>query len=281
MRDLEDLELLVDMGTPLVFIQSGDTQRVETLCARVSTRCGMPLHRWSLAAGLTRGDDAPAPAIQVQPADLLARILAAAEPGLWLLLDLAGYLEEKLVLSQLREIALRHERVPHTLLLPGSAIAVPSELRAYASPLDLALPSAEELATLVREEAEGWGRQRGQRVQATQAALDTLCANLAGLSHADARRLARSAIRDDGAISEADTPALIATKYRLLDQGGVLSFETSTNKFADVAGLANLKRWLSERRSVFLAPTPTPGIPILLVASCCGFTKFEVPRPAP
>jgi SpoVK/Ycf46/Vps4 family AAA+-type ATPase len=37
---------------------------------------------------------------------------------------------------------------------------------------------------------------------------------------------------------------------------GVLSFEYDTARFTDVGGLDNLKRWLEERREVFLGKTP-------------------------
>jgi SpoVK/Ycf46/Vps4 family AAA+-type ATPase len=41
-------------------------------------------------------------------------------------------------------------------------------------------------------------------------------------------------------------------KYRLLDQGGALSFELDTARFSEVGGLRQLKRWLQQRRDVFL-----------------------------
>lgn len=262
MSDLEDLVLLVDARTPLIFIDSSDAARVEDVFVRVAARSGRPLYRWSLASGLSRRDgDLPAPARSgSKPADVLAQVLAQREPGLFLLHDLARYLEDPLTVSQLREIGLRHTQVPHTLVLIGPALSVPAELRAVAARVELALPSLDELKALVHEEAQSWGAQQQRRVQATQAAIDALTRNLLGLTHADARRLIRNAIADDGLLSDADLPAVQAAKYKLLDQGGVLSFELNTAKMADVAGLATLKRWLDDRRNVFLSDTPPPGL---------------------
>jgi hypothetical protein len=262
MSDLEDLALLVDARTPLIFVDSSDAARVEDVFARVATRAGRPLYRWSLASGLSRRDaDTPLPPRSgSKPADVLAQVLAQREPGLFLLHDLARYLEDPLTVSQLREIGLRNTQVPHTLVLIGSALSVPAELRAVATRVELALPSLDELKALVLEEAQSWGAQQQRRVQATQAAIDALTRNLLGLTHADARRLIRNAIADDGVLSDADLPAVQAAKYKLLDQGGVLSFELNTAKMADVAGLATLKRWLGDRRGVFLSDTPPPGL---------------------
>jgi hypothetical protein len=260
MRDLADIERLIDSGTALIFVETADSARLEELTARLGTRTGRRAHRWALATGVTRLDGNGAGVRVAKPADLLAQILAAPDPGLYLLLDLARYLDDPLIVSQLREIAARSRAMAHSLLIPGVSIEIPAELRSVATRVDLALPTVEELTKLVHEEAEAYGKQRDKRIQATQAAIDALTRNLVGLSHADARRLIRTAIFDDGVLSDTDLPAVMAAKYRLLDQGGVLSFDLNPAKMADVAGLANLKRWLGERKDVFLAHDPTPGL---------------------
>jgi SpoVK/Ycf46/Vps4 family AAA+-type ATPase len=59
-------------------------------------------------------------------------------------------------------------------------------------------------------------------------------------------------------LTESDLDDLAKTKYRLLDNTGVLSLELDSAKFSQVAGLANLKRWLEQRRDIFVADQP-PG----------------------
>ncbi len=82
--------------------------------------------------------------------------------------------------------------------------------------------------------------------------LQQVVKNLRGMSHAEARALARNLICDDGAITQEDLPELNKAKFQLLDLEGVLSFEHDTARFAEVGGLANLKRWLGERQDIFL-----------------------------
>ncbi len=260
MRDLTELERLIDTGTPLVFVDTTDLARVEELAGRLATRSGRPAFRWSLATGLIQVDGGTLVRAVTKPSDVLAHILAAADPALYLLFDLPEFLDEPLVVSQLREVATRRERLGHSVLLAGPELDVPTTLRPHASRIDLALPGPEELKALVLEEAEAIGKARSKRVQATQAAIDAIVRNLTGLSRADARRLIRTAIVDDGVLSEADLPEIRTAKYKLLDQGGVLSFELNPVKIDEVAGLANLKRWLGERRSVFTAEQPLPGL---------------------
>ncbi len=261
MREIDDLELLIESATPLVFIDTVDVQRSEELFTRLGRRGERPHWRYSLATGVSRsGAGMGVLGAGAKPQQVLAHILAMREPGLWLLFDILPHIGDALVLSQLREIANRHGQVPHTLLLVGAGASIPAELRTVAARMELALPDAAELTALIHEEAQAWGAIRKVRVKATEAAIGALARNLLGLTHADARRLIRTAIRDDGVLDDGDLPAVMDAKYRLLDTGGVLSFELNTAGMDEVAGLANLKRWLGERKSVFLAEPPPPGI---------------------
>lgn len=260
MNELKDLELLIDTRTPLILIETTDFTRVEVLFQRLGTRTGLPVWRWTLASGLQRLDDGVAPSARLpEPQKLLAHLLTLTQPGLYLLQDLHRYLNDALVVSLLRELAARHDRVPHTIAIAAPALETPAELRSVAARVELALPAREELEALITEEAAEWGLRHQKRVQATQAAITALVRNLIGIGLTDARRLVRQAIQD-GLLDESDLPEVMNAKYKLLDQGGVLSFEWNGVKLSDVAGLAALKKWLENRCEVFLTDTPIPGL---------------------
>ncbi|MBU1832678.1 MAG: AAA family ATPase, partial [Gammaproteobacteria bacterium] len=81
--------------------------------------------------------------------------------------------------------------------------------------------------------------------------LEKLVNNLRGLPLEDARKLARGAIFQDGAITHSDIAAVNKAKFELLDMDGVLSFEYDTANFAQVGGLSKLKDWLAKRERAF------------------------------
>jgi SpoVK/Ycf46/Vps4 family AAA+-type ATPase len=84
--------------------------------------------------------------------------------------------------------------------------------------------------------------------------------------------LANTAIYDDGVISESDFPGVMKSKYELLNQEGLLHFEYETEKFSDVGGFANLKKWLLQRRDAFNGSTnfDRPKGVLLLGIQGCG-----------
>ena len=137
-------------------------------------------------------------------------------------------------------------------------------------------PNREQLKSIVLEEARTWSRRQGGRnVTTRKQLLDRLVDNLGGLPERDAKRLARGAIEDDGAITEEDLPEVMQAKFELLGQDGVLSYEYDTARFAEVGGLGRLKEWLSLREPVFAGTLDKPGLDIpkgilLLGVQGCG-----------
>jgi AAA+ superfamily predicted ATPase len=261
MTDIKELELLVATRPPLVLVETTEILRVEELFRRFTVRTGLPLFRWALATGLQAlvpPNSAVAPCRK--PTDLLQFVLQARVAALYLMLDLQRVFDDPVVLSQLQEIAARHEKMPHTLVLVGAEVSVPNELRSFAARFELTLPTLQDLERMVRDEAADWGKQYQKRVQAQAPAIGALTRNLLGLPANEARRLIRAAIQDDGVLDEADLPTVIDAKYKLLGQDGVLSFEKAPTRLSDVAGLANLKRWLQARQEVFLSDTPPVGL---------------------
>jgi hypothetical protein len=149
----------------------------------------------------------------------------------------------------LKDIALAARTAKVTLLLIGHRIDLPQELASFSARFALRIPEATErrasrrCLTEYREDtADRWP---------SPTALELLVQNLSGLTHADTERLARNAIRDDGAVAGDDVPAVMQAKYQLLNRGGVLSFEYETTRLDELAGFRRLKTWLQHRRAAF------------------------------
>ncbi|MCB1915405.1 MAG: AAA family ATPase [Rhodocyclaceae bacterium] len=260
MTDLKDLELILRTHTPLIAVETREERRAIDLFRRTALGAGLPLYRWSAVDGLARLDLAQAPQrTLVEPGRLLAHIRICQGAGIYLLLDFHPYLDDPLTIRHLREVAQRGAPAP-TIALIGPSVPIPDELRNLSARFELRLPDLAAVRAIIEEEAAAWGQRHRRRLQARSSVVDALARNLLGLTADDVRRLAKNAIHDDGALTEADLPALTEAKYRLLDSGSVLSFELETARMADVAGLGRLKAWLEMRRAVFVADRPPPGL---------------------
>ncbi|MCG7996830.1 MAG: AAA family ATPase [Candidatus Thiodiazotropha taylori] len=259
MSDLQDLELIIRSGTSILFIESDDEKQVETLFERLSIHLGRQLHRWTVASGLTNLHTNQTSHLAIkEPSRILAELAGRTPPAIYMLMDIHHWLDDPLTLRQLKEIALGNPL--QTLVLVSHDAEIPDELRSLSTRFELSLPDKSTLNHLLQSEIREWGRQNNRNVEVRREVIEPMLSNLSGLTQRDAKRLIRNAIYDDGMLTETDLDDLARTKYRLLDDTGVLSLELDSTKFSQVAGLKNLKRWLEQRHSIFIAEQPPHGL---------------------
>ncbi|HEX5755329.1 MAG TPA: AAA family ATPase [Arenimonas sp.] len=274
----QDLAALLRANTPLIVIETPDEARVVDLFRHVLVNVWRALYRWSITEGLRRIDldreDAPETAPDISAS--FAAMRSHTQRGVYLLLDVHPYLGYASTQRQLREIVERRHCVEHCVVLVGAKIELPPELEHKAVRFALRLPDEAALSKVVREEAEAYKREHGgRRVEIDAEVLPQMVRNLRGLSLAEARRLARHLIFDDGAIGAGDLPQLAKLKFELLNKSGHLHFEYDTARFAEVAGLNRMKAWVAQRRAAFGGAELPPGLDppkgiLLLGVQGCG-----------
>ena len=266
MSDLHDLRLLLDSHVTLLVVESVEEPRVVELFRRLTGGGPRPLYTWSVSQGLCRNGRAVPNVLHPEPDAVLREIAARDFAAVYLLLDFHPYLDDPLNVRLLKEIAQATE-VNQTVVLLSHAVTVPAELKALTARFELQLPGPNALEQIVREEARAWTAKHHAKVRTDPGTLQLLVRNLAGLTSADARRLARGAIQDDGAITLDDLPTVMQAKHRLLDDSAAITFEFDTAGFADVGGLSALKSWLDRRQTAFFEPEADEDPPkgILLV----------------
>lgn len=259
-NDVRDLHLVLEAKVKLIALESWDEVRVLETLTQLAIQRALPMYVWSISQGLNSLDFFELEKTETtDPALALRQVLAAKGQGLYVFCDLHPFLADNpLVVRLLKEVAMATEQDKPTIILVSHKLDLPVEVQRLSARLSLALPSEEELHGIVREEALRWSRlNQGTRVKTDQHTLSQVVSNLQGMNHADARMLARRLICDDGAITQEDVPELNKAKFALLNLDGVLTYEADVARFAEVGGLANLKRWLGQRRTAFLRNSGT------------------------
>ena len=254
MSDLNDLRMLLDSRYPIVVIETWEELRALDLIRRLGMKEGRPVFAWNAVDGLRRleFDDVPSQKHTIEPDAMLGQIRGTSQPGIYALCDIHPFLDgEPKNVRLIKEIALHHERLQHTLVLVSHQFTIPAEVRRYCTRFSLSMPDEKQLEHIVQDEARRFKKEKGERVRANRESLDRLVRNLRGMSADDARKLARGAIIQDGAITEDDLPEVNKAKFALMEMDGVLSYEYDTESFAHVGGLDGLKQWLGKREKAF------------------------------
>ncbi len=279
MTDLDDLATLIRSGAPLIGIETDDESRIVETFRHAIGKVWRPLYRWTTTNGLVRLDLEldDAPEVAPDASATLMAIKGQRERGVYLLCDFHPYLRYPMTLRLVREILAREGTAAHTLVLVAPKLEeLPPEIQAVMVRYAPKLPDEAALSKLVREEAFTWSKEHaGRRVEVDAKVLATIARNLVGLSLTDARRVARTLIHDDGTLDAKDIAALGKAKFELLNRDGLLHYEFDTASFADVAGVARLKQWVSQRRAIFTGDTRVAGLDppkglLLLGVQGCG-----------
>jgi AAA+ superfamily predicted ATPase len=274
-----ELEALLASRAALIVIQSKDENRVLELVRAASLKVHRPrgwgVFQWSVTAGLSRMDvDLGGSQKHLSdPQELLKHIKATPIAGIYVLLDFHPYLDSPVIVRLLKDIVLGYDALARTLVLVSHALQLPPELAHLSAELQITLPSAQERRAIVEDVIREWNEARVSRpAQVDPQAFEALVENLRGVSAVDCERLARQAVFNDGALNASDLPVVFSAKHRLLNRGGVLSYEPDTARFAELGGMRRLRDWLLARRSAYDGKgaqlDPPKGVLLLGVQGC-------------
>ena len=282
-NDIHDLGLVLDSRVKLLLVESWDELRVLETLTMLAIKRGLTLQTWSVTEGLRAPGASSSTAAEADSRDAeqaLRLVKADPQPTLYVFCDLHPYLEDNPKLVRLlKDVAIAEGAHRPTLVLVSHALKLPAEVQRHAARFSLSLPGEDELLAIVRDEATRWSeRNRNQRVRTDNRPLQQVVKNLRGMSHTDARVLARHLICDDGAITQEDLPALNKAKFQLLDMDAVMSFEQDTARFSEVGGLGQLKRWLADRQSAFIDAKGTDSPKGILLVGVQGGGKSLAAR---
>ncbi|QCO66721.1 AAA family ATPase [Luteimonas yindakuii] len=278
MSELQDLVALIRADTPLIVVETQDEPGAVALFRQTLRHVWRAMYRWSITEGLRRIDldreDAAEGSADV--GTLLRAIRSAEQRGVYLLLDMHPYLDVAGTRRQLRDLLQRRDCLPHVVVLVGHRVELPDELEAIAVRHVPRLPDQAALLRVVREVANAYATEHGRRrVEMDERIVQRIVRNLQGLSLPDAQRIARHLVFDDGVLCEDDLPKLQKLRFELLNRSGHLHFEYDTARFDEVAGARRLKRWIEQRRRVFVDGDAPPGLDppkgvLLLGVQGCG-----------
>lgn len=283
--DADEFARILRTGASILVAETHEETKVVAIAERFARHANRPFYTWSIADGLVQqsftyaqsantyqppggfvdGHTPPQKAPATRPRSIantepLAEALRQVEreegEAIVALLDPDPFLADPVVARRLREIAMAHVEFRRTLLLIGTSLPLPAALARHVARFSPRRPDAAALRRMVEVEAQLAARDSGARVEAASDSIDHLIAHLAGLAEDDARRLIRSAIRDDRRIDARDLPRILAAKRDALGSL-IVEVELPQGGLEQVGGMANLKAWLARRRAAFVATAGT------------------------
>ncbi len=258
---LDQLQTLFRARYPIVYLVSHEEERSLRLLRQVVQAEQMELWVWRSSDGLN-GEGGTA-------TQALMTVVAHNDPTLIVFMDAHQDWKDESWVRKVRDEQQILVQKGHAVVLLSPVYHVPLELEKLVTPLDVPLPSVEEVQRLFSYFCQQQGLQIDPVLfqQFVQGAL--------GLTEAEIKRMySRIALVGKG-FTQSDLAMQVEEKKRMLRSSQYLEFWDVNHAALSVGGLDTLKEWLVQRQLAFTPDARRYGLPepkglFLLGVQGCG-----------
>jgi SpoVK/Ycf46/Vps4 family AAA+-type ATPase len=274
---VEELDLHVRARYPLLYLATWEEHRLDEVLTRLAESHGKSLVTWSITQGLRRQDAHQAGATPgpKDPSEALAAVAQLTDPSLVVFKDFHPYLNDPVVVRNLRELSQQLKSSYTTLILVSPVVNIPTELEKEICVLDVPLPSTHDLGVLLRDIVRVVREGKRAVVDLNSESVEPLLKAALGLTLSEAENAFAKAIAKDQRLAPDDVSIILAEKRQVIRKSGLLEFCSTEENLASVGGLENLKLWLGRRAGAFGDKARAFGLPapkglLLLGVQGCG-----------
>lgn len=251
-RIVSNLQKMIDVNTPIIYINDYDFVRVDELIIQAIGKKNV--YEWNPATGGTHFVSK-----EKQGEDSLERFLyqqynvdADHSPECFLLLkEIEDFIEDPKVKSLLMHIAQRKlydYTFNTTIIIVSTIVKVPQTIEKYVSFLDIDLPNEEEIEALIRKHVEVNHDEEGFNEED----IPKLMPSLKGLTAFEIDRTLDMAMSSNGTLRAEDTAMILQQKKQMVKQSGTLELIDANERLEDIGGMNVLKDYLQGKAKVMV-----------------------------
>jgi SpoVK/Ycf46/Vps4 family AAA+-type ATPase len=282
-----DLELLLRARHPIIFIETEEKDRAESLLLHLSEKLKLLFYTWTRTKGLIHygkpsfrlDREKISSALFPKEAEFITREVKELERGttstkdtlkpidtlheveMWQRKAIYNFqglgedLEDKVIASKLADAAkqfLNHEGcIVITGQLPEE---IPNVIKGLMTVVQLPLPDATEFRLLTETIYRDLSKKLPIELHVTKQGLEQILHNLHGLTLLEAQKILTKVMVEDQRFDPNDIDTVINAKKEIIEHEGLLEYYPVEATLSDVAGINGLKTWLSKRRAIIAKP---------------------------
>lgn len=257
------LSRMIDVNTPIIYIQHYDFARVDELLSQVLGKA--EICEWNPATGGTNF----ATKEEVNPTTLegfLKMWFTNDEvPTSFLVLkEVQDFIHEpavKYLLQMMSQRKLYDPQYECTIIIVSTVLAVPQELEKYITYLEVDYPDEAEINRLIEEHIE---TNHYDRNKFSQEDREKLMPSLKGMTPFEIDRMLDMAMSSNGSLSAEDKQMILQQKKQMVRKSGLLELVDTPENMDSIGGLDALKKYLQRKAKVIqqLAEAQKAGVSI-------------------
>lgn len=147
---LKDLELLIHSRYCIIFVDTAEEDRADTLFKHLADHLKLPFFSWTATKGLRREDIKGAVYKSADLSTTLMHIEHSEFVAIYHFSGIADYLEDKLIVAKLKDSAMQFSKNDGVIIITGLDINIPDSLKPMSAKLNLPAPEMEEYRNLLQ-----------------------------------------------------------------------------------------------------------------------------------
>lgn len=253
---LRELELLVKSRYGLIFLESDDNIRAESLLKLLSGSLAIPYFYWTRTKGLNRGDIESKVAAykSVDLTQALLNVKSFSTQAIYHFIDLEQELNDSAILSLIKDTSNELAKNTSSIVITGNNLTLPNTLKPISAYFKIPEPDIKEYELLLDRVVRDLYARIPVSVRLSEADRQKLLNNLKGFTLTEAEKLVTKLIIEDGALSSEDVSKIIDAKKEIISRDGVLEYYPAEQSLQDIADLKTLKSWLNKRKEIIINP---------------------------
>ena len=285
-QNRDELEVLIRARYPIIYVVTWEEERLEQRLLEIAKKRNKTLHVWTCSQGMVQFGADPqrskgGSGNTCDPVAGLDAVLGYVEPGIFLFKDLHDHLDTRMCVGNLRNIR-RLRDVAHalrdtykTIVMVSPIMKIPIELSKDVAVVEFGTPSVDDFNGLLDRIIDDVKDQPRISINLDAEGREKLVHAARGLTLKEAENVFAKTLVLDGKLDADDISVVFSEKQQIIRKSGTLEYYDTQEKFASIAGLDNLKDWLSKRSAAFSDRAAQFGLPapkgvLLLGVQGCG-----------
>lgn len=266
-----ELETLIRARYPIIYIVSWEEKRVEDALRVITKARGKKMYQWTVTQGMVQNplsrDDATR-----EPLAALDFVLESRDQAVFVLKDFHAFLSDTAIVRRLRDLVYALKTSYKTLILVSPVLKLPPELEKEITVVDYALPTLEDLGTLLDSIIESVRANPQVKTEMTTEEREQVLQAALGLTATEAENVFAKSLVEKRRF---DTDVILSEKEQIIRKSAILEYYRTSEAFADVGGLDLLKDWMDKRTVAFTEKAREYGLPapkgiLILGVQGCG-----------
>ncbi|WP_291177933.1 AAA family ATPase [Gimesia sp.] len=280
----QELDVLIRARYPIIYVVTWEEERVERALRQIAASREKKLFTWTITQGIIKsGAEAQKSKSGCgntsDPLAALDDVIHQVEPAIYLFKDFHRFTQDERanlsVIRRLRDVAFHLRDTYKTIVITSPLLQIAPELSKDITLLEFGLPEPTEFNQLLDRIIDDVKDNPKVTINLEGLSREKLLRAARGLTLREAENVFAKTLVTDGKLDADDINIVFSEKEQIIKKSGLLEYCDTKEKFNNVAGLENLKDWLSKRAIAFTDKARKFGLPsprgvLLLGVQGCG-----------